>query len=288
MPAGVARTGANLPGGNFLPEVWSKKLQSKFYLNTVLSEIANHNWEGEIKGGGSKVNIRIRPTIAITDYTVNSALSYQDLVDGMIELLIDRAKSYAFKVDDIDGAQSDINIVNETTMDAAEQMKIAIDSQVLGAVYADATTALASLVVTKANVLDWIVDAGTALDEKNVPETGRFIVLPPWICGMIKKSDLKDASISGDGTSILRNGRVGQIDRFTVYSSNNVAITAGAPDTYQCIAGQKEAITFASQFVKTETLRLQDTFGDAIRGLNVFGFKTVQADALVHLPATKS
>jgi len=284
MPVGVARTGSNLPSGNFLPEVWSKKLQAKFYLNTVLSQIANHNWEGEIKGGGSKVNIRVRPTINISDYTVNSTLSYQDLVDGMIELLIDKAKSYAFKVDDIDNAQSDISIVNETTMDAAEQMKIAIDSQVLAAVYADATQAIGLTTVTKANVLDWLVDAGTALDEKNVPETGRYVVLPPWICGMIKKSDLQDASISGDGTSILRNGRVGQIDRFTVYSSNNVNL---ATTTYNCFAGQKEAITFASQFVKTETVRLQDSFGDAIRGLNVFGFKTVQADALVHMPAAK-
>jgi len=228
--------------------------------------------------------IRVRPTIAVNDYSVNSTLSYQDLVDGMIELIIDKAKSYAFKVDDIDNAQADINIVNETTMDAAEQMKIAIDKQVLAAVYADATAAIASTQVTKLNVLDWIVDAGTALDENNVPDSGRFIVLPPWICGTIKKSDLQDASISGDGTSILRNGRVGQIDRFTVYSSNNVALNTG---TYECIAGQKEAITFASQFVKTETIRLQDTFGDAIRGLNVFGFKVVQADALVHMPATK-
>lgn len=287
MPALVTRTGANLPNGNFIPEVWSKKLQAKFYKATVFGEIANTDWEGEINGQGSRVMIRVRPTITIGDYTVNGNISYQDLQDDKIELLIDKAKYYAFKVDDVDAAQSDIRIINECTTDASEQMKITIDSQVLGNVYADATTAMASQQVTKTNVLDWIVDLGTELDELNVPENGRWLVIPPWIAGMIKKSDLKDASLSGDGTSIMRNGRLGMIDRFTLYSSNNLAgsDTVGTPR--HCIAGTKHAISFASQYVKTETLRLQTSFGDAIRGLNVYGFKVTKADALVDAPAYK-
>lgn len=231
--------------------------------------------------------IRVRPTINIGDYTVNGDISYQALQDDRIELLIDKAKYYAFKVDDVDKAQSDIQVINEATTDASEQMKITIDSQVLGNVYADATTAMTSQQVTKVNVLDLIVDVGTKLDELNIPETGRWLVLPPWIAGMIKKSDLKDASLSGDGTSIMRNGRLGMIDRFTLYSSNNLAgsDTVGTPR--HVLAGTKHAITFASQYVKTETVRLQNTFGDAIRGLNVYGFKVVKGDALVDVPVYK-
>lgn len=286
MPTAMNRVGNNLPNGHFVPEVWSKKLQAKFYLTTVLDQICNHDWEGEIKGQGSKVQIRVRPTINIVDYSVNSTLSYQDLGDDKIELTIDKAKAYAFKVDDIDKAQADINVINESTMDAAENMKIAIDGDVLGSVYASAATSVSSTVVTKTDVLDWFVDLGTELDQLNVPETGRWLVIPPWIAGMIKKSDLKDASLSGDGTSIMRNGRLGMIDRFTLYSSNNIAFTGGT--TYNCMAGTKHAISFASQFVKTETLRLQETFGDAIRGLNVYGYAVTKPEALVHAPATKS
>jgi hypothetical protein len=69
-------------------------------------------------------------------------------------------------------------------------------------------------------VLNYIVDMGTVLDERNIPETGRWLVIPPWAAGMIKKSDLRNASISGDGSSLLRNGRLGMIDRFTLYASN--------------------------------------------------------------------
>lgn len=252
--------------------------------------IANHDWEGEIKGAGSKVYIRVRPTVNVGDYTVNGNINYQDLGDDKIELVIDKAKYYAFKVDDVDAAQADIRVMNEASADASENMKITVDTQVLGTVYADATTQMAGTQITAATVLNWIVDIGTALDELNVPETGRWLVIPPWVAGMIKKSDLRNASIAGtdgNGNPVLRNGKIGMIDRFELYSSNLLAGAASVGNPTKCLAGTKHAICFASQFVKTETLRLQNTFGDAIRGLNVYGFKTTKADALVNAQAYK-
>ncbi len=278
----------NLANGYFIPEVWSRKLQAKFYATTVFGAISNNDWEGEIQGQGSKVKIRKRPTVTISDYEVGGTINYQDLSDELLELLIDQAKVYAFKVDDIDRAQSDINIINETTLDASEQMKIEIDTDILANIYTDATSSLSSTIVTSTNVLEWIVDAGTELDQLNIPTNGRWLVIPPWIAGMIKKGDLKDASLAGDMTSIMRNGRLGMIDRFTIYVSNNIALTGvPASGTYHCLAGTRDFICFASQYVKTETLRLQDTFGDAIRGLNVYGYKATHPDSGVYMPATK-
>ena len=63
---------------------------------------------------------------------------------------------------------------------------------------------------------------GTVLDEANCPEQNRFLVIPAKMAGLIKQSDLKDASITGDGSTPLRNGRLGMIDRFTVYVSHNL------------------------------------------------------------------
>ncbi len=285
MPTSVTRTGSNLPNGVFLPEIWSKKINAKYYPNSVLDEIVNRNWEGEIKGQGSKVIIRKRPTITVGDYTVNGTISYQDLTDEKVELAIDQAKYFAFKVDDIDQAQADIKVLNECSEDAAKQSATAVDTDVLGSIYSSATSAITSTVVSKTTVLDWIVDGMIALDEYNAPTEGRFVVIPPWIAGMILKSDLKDASIAGDATSILRNGRLGMIGNATIYVSNNVDLNTA---TYQCIAGHKDATAFASQVTKVENVRLEDTFGDAIRGLNVYGYKVVQGDALVSMPATKS
>lgn len=289
MPTAFTRNSANLAGGNFVPEVWSKKLQAKFYASTSLAECCNTDWEGEIKEKGSKVMIRVTPTVIIGDYTEEQKITYQDLADDKIEMTVDKAKFFAFKVGDIDKAQSDIKVINEATGDAAKNMKISVEKGVYGSVYASATQTIASLQMTKLLVLDWIVDAGVALAEKNAMDgdDSPFILIPPWVSGMIKKSDLKDASISGDGKSTLRTGRLGMIDNFTIYVSNNLAggTTVGSPA--QCMAGTRKAISFASQFTKTETLRLQETFGDAVRGLNVYGFKVTQPDALVSMPCYK-
>lgn len=269
---------------NFVPEIWSKKLQTRFYSTTVLSDITNNDYEGEIRNAGDKVNIRIPPAITVADYDpMSPSITYEALGENVLELLVDKAKSYAFKVDDVLGAQSDINLINEATQDAAEKMKIAIDTQVLAAMSTAATTSIdltdigSDTTVTKNNVLDLILRAGQELDELSVPETGRWIVLPPSAITALKSSDLKDASLAGDAQSILRNGRVGQIDRFTVYSSN--LLPSNGSSEKVAVAGTKAFMSFASQFVKTETIRLESQFGDGVRGLQVYGFKAIHPDA---------
>jgi hypothetical protein len=127
-------------------------------------------------------------------------------------------------------------------------------------------------------VLDYIVDMGTVLDEANCPEGDRFMIIPAKMAGLIKKSDLRDASLAGDTTSVLRNGRLGMIDRFTLYVSHNLFKPA-AGET-QVIAGHKMGFTFASQMTNMETIRSETTFGDIIRGLQVYGYKVVKPEAL--------
>jgi N4-gp56 family major capsid protein len=302
-------------GSKFIPEIWSGKLQVKFYKSTVLAEITNNDWEGEIKGSGDKVNIRSIPTITIRDYTKGLNLTNEVPESTPIELTIDKGKYFSVVCDDVDEVQADVRLMDMFTNDAAEQMKIAIDSNVLQTVYADAAaankgttagaisgdinlgTANAALALTKDGasstkaVLDLILDMGQVLDEQNVPEAGRWMVITPWIASLIKKSDLRQAYLTGDDTSPLRNGMIGQIDRFTLFVSNSLKTVAdnsgttgsGSDDftgTY-VMAGTKDAISFASQITNVETLRAQSTFGNIVRGLNVYGFKVVKPEALV-------
>ena len=247
-------------------------------------------WEGEIKNKGSEVHIRVRPNIAGFNYETGGTIPYEDLEDAEITLLIDKARGWAFKDDDIETHQSDINFVNAAAEDAALNSKIYIEQLVFQTIYSQVATAnqMSSTVVTKANVLDWLVDASVLLDEANVPEMGRWAVLPPWICGMLYKSELKDASLTGGAKSILvSKGKMPfPIAGFEIYKNNNLY----APSTtYHCLAGHPDFCCFASQFVKTEmNLRLENTFGHAHRGLNVYGFKVTKDDAGVYMPATKS
>ncbi len=288
----------------FIPAIWSGKLQVKFYDATVLTQISNTDYEGEIKNQGDKVIIRVIPSVTIRNYVKGQALVVERPESEAIELLIDKGKYWDVAMDDVSAKQADIAWLDKFSTDATEQMKISIDTDVLAAIPAQVAAANkgatagrissafnlgaagAPVQITKANVLDYIVDCGTVLDEQNVPETGRFMVIPAFVAGLIKKSDIKDASLSGDGTSVMRNGRIGIIDRFNTYMSNNVPYTVGDL-AYSMIFGTKAGLTFASQIVKTEKLRSEHAFEDIVRGLNVFGHKVVKSEALGILYAKK-
>ncbi|CAB5220404.1 hypothetical protein UFOVP236_48 [uncultured Caudovirales phage] len=288
----------NSYAANFIPEIWSGKLQVKFYKSTVLGEITNNDWEGEIKGQGDKVKIRTIPTITIRDYTKGMNLTNEVPVSTPLELTIDNGKYFSVVIDDVDAAQADVKLMDMFTNDASQQMKIGIDALVLSGIKDGAASAnkgatagaisgnlnlgtdASPVGFSKTTALDTILNMGLALDEQNVPEEGRWIVLPAWAGALIKGSELRQAYLTGDSVSPLRNGKIGMIDRFTVYLSNNLPKT-GDGDSY-IMAGTRDAVSFASQITNVETLRAQSTFGNIMRGLNVFGYKVTKPEALVN------
>jgi hypothetical protein len=287
--------------GNFIPEIWSGKLIENFYDATVLAAISNTDYEGEIRQYGDTVNIRTTPEITIRDYVKGQTLTVENPDKPKLQLVIDKGEYFACVEDDVDKVQSDINLMDTWSKDASERMKIKIDQRVLtdilpgiaaankgaaaGAISASFNlgTNASPLTVTKDGagattpVVDLLVDLGTVLDEANAPEDNRFVVIPAKMAGLIKKSELKDAALTGDSMSIVRNGRLGMIDRFTVYVSHNLYKTSGK---YSIIAGHKYGFTFASQMTNMETIRSESTFGNIIRGLQVYGYKVVKGEAL--------
>lgn len=266
---------------NFIPEVFSKLLQAKFYKKSILPEISNTDYEGEISGQGDKVVIRTVPAVTINNYA--GTITTQELTTAKVEMLIDKAKYYSFKVDDVLAAQADINLLEGASTDAAEGMRIAVETDVLAGAVTGATTIGSQTTITAANILTNILTMSKQLDELNIPEEGRFIVLSPEFISLLKQSELRQAYLTGDGTSPLRNGLVGMVDRFKVFQSNMVYTAASGADSgyTHVLAGHPKALSFASQFTNTETVRMESTFGDQVRGLKVYGSKVVTPDALV-------
>ena len=265
---------------NFIPEVFSKLLQAKFYSKSVLPEISNTDYEGEISGQGDKIVVRTVPAVTINDYA--GTITTQELTTAKVEMLIDKAKYYSFKVDDVLAAQADINMLEGASSDASEGMRIAVETDVLAAAVTGATTIGSQTTITASNILANILVLAKTLDELNIPEEGRFIVLSPEFISMLKQSELRQAYLTGDATSPLRNGLVGMVDRFKVFQSNMVYTAASGADSgyTHVLAGHPKALSFASQFTNTETVRMESTFGDQVRGLKVYGSKVVTPDAL--------
>jgi hypothetical protein len=298
----------------FIPQLWSGKLNVKFYLTTIFGEIANTAYEGEIKGMGDSIIINNIPTISISDYTIGQNLNYQVPVPNTVELPIDRAKYFGVNVNDVLEHQAKPALMSMFTDDASKQMAIAIDKLILleeynqgspsnkgtiagvisGTINLGSDTAPVDLaaVTTPPNnkILDVILGLASVLDEQNVPDTERWLVIDPATRLRLMQSPLQQAYLTGDDKSILRNGKLGVIDRFTIYLSNQLpkapagqnpdgTPNPGSVKRRVIIAGHSSALTFAAQITKTESLQNPNDFGQLVRGLNVFGKKMIKPEA---------
>ena len=309
-------SGNSLQATGFIPEIWSGKLVEKFYASTVLAAISNTDYEGEIKNKGDRVKIRTKPTITIHNYESDGLLGLDRPTGGTVELYIGNGKYFSLILDDVMEVQSDLNILSMWSDDAAQQLKITVDSDVLDGIVgqmAAANQGVSAGVITgslnlgakgsavtivgrnpaagQVELLDLLLRMGQALDEQNIPEIGRWVVMPAWAGRMIKQSELRQAYLSGDSVSMLRNGRLGMVDRFTIYISNLLP-NNGTDSTnfnsgeWPLFAGHAHGLTFASQIAKIETLRSELTFGQILRGLQVYGYAVVDGKALVQAQVT--
>ena len=309
---------ADYVAAGFIPEIWSGKLIEKFYAATVLAAISNTDYEGEIKSYGDRVKIRTKPTLAINNYLINADLTLQRPVGSNVELTIDQGKYFAAILDDVIEKQSDINNMSIWADDASEQMKIVVDSDVLlfllGAANAANQGLTAGVISGNINlgvtgtplstvgrnpttgqveIIDVILRIGQCLDEQNIPETGRWVVMPTWATFQLKRSELREVFVSGDQVSILRNGKFGQIDRFTIYASNLLpkGVITGPPalaaNEYVIYGGHAHGLTFASQLTNVETIRSERTFGQILRGLQVYGRQVLDNKAICQAIVTQ-
>jgi len=303
-------TANTLQATGFIPEIWSAKLVEKFYASTVLAAISNTDYEGEIANMGDRVKIRTKPTVTIRDYLADGLLALDRPSGGSVELYIGIGKYFSLILDDVMEVQSDLNILSMWSDDAAQQLKIVVDRDVLGGIVVQANaknrgaaagvisgnlnlgvkgTPLAvkgyPVLGTDISITDVLLRLGQVLDEQNIPEQGRWVVMSAAAGRYIKQSELRQVYVSGDGTSMLRNGRLGQIDRFTIYISNLLPSSATDATNFAAgeqpvYAGHAHALTFASQISKVETLRSELTFGQILRGLQVYGYQVVDNTAL--------
>lgn len=297
--------------GTFIPTLWSGKLAEKFYAASTYADCANTDWEGDIKNMGDTVVINVIPTITVSAYSVGTTLSYQVPVGSTIDLLINQGFYFAVQVSDVLEYQSKPNLMDMFTNDAAMQMKIAVDREAwlntfntgaaanygatAGAISGNYNLGIDTAPVTMSatTILPMINALGAVLDEQNVPETDRWLVLTPYDRQLLLSSNLAQAQFMGDSKSIQRNGQIGQIDRFTVYVSNLTPIGAagyawgsstttesGALKRRSMIAGHKSALSFASQINKVENIPNPNDFGQLVRGLNVYGRTCTQPQGL--------
>ena len=276
-------------------DVMSAMVEETLRKSLVLGDVVNTKYEGTISAAGDSVLIPVIGDVTISDHTANDTITYEALDATNQKLIIDQQKRFSFAVDDVDSRQALVDVSAAYANRAAYQLKDAADSFIAGK-YGDAAvtsglgTTAVPLSVTAADttgsyvgIYDLLARIAKGLDNANVPTEGRFLVVSPWVHS---KMVLKGALQYTQNADAAVNGKVGRLMGFDIRVSNNIT-NANAAAT-KIIAGHTMAISFASQILNVETMRLETKFGTGVRGLYVYGAKVVQPSALACATVTEA
>src|SRR5215208_5744036 len=188
-----------------LPQIWSARILAKLEKNLVFAQpgVVNRDYEGDIRADGDRVHIHSFNDLTIGTYTKNSTtITYENLTDTRVTLLIDQSKYFAFQVDDIDAASDR----------AAYQLAEVADSYV-ASLYSGASTSNPDNTIetsrfTSTNVYQKLVDLSVLMDQVNLPAGGRFVVVPPWVKGLLLQNS---SFVTAAKPDAVLNGEIGRI-----------------------------------------------------------------------------
>jgi len=255
---------------NYIPELWNVAMMDDFRKAHVLGKVCRCKIDAPITKRGQTVHISGIGSISIGTYT-GADITMQSLSDAGITMKIDQAKYFDFTVDDVDALQANGDLMSEATKKATYSLKDVADQYINTVMAAGAglsTTAEGTMDVTA--IISNVAEMALALDEAEVPEEMQWIVMPKWantkllLAGIYHAQDLK-GNINGFITNVLG------ID---MYKSSNIGATAP-------LAGAYGAVAYAEQIIETKAFEPEKRFGDALKGLHVYGVKVVLPNALV-------
>ncbi len=270
----------------YIPELWSQLINANLRKTLVGRAIVNTDYAGEIKQKGDVVHI-LRPTAITTSAYTGADITFQAPASTELLLTIDQARSFGFSILD----QTRLQLPNYAQIQAiyAEEASFALndacDTYILNrAADVPSNNIVDTVKLTKTNITDTIADAAKLLDLRNVPATDRWIVLTPEEASILLKATgfvAQTTSAAGQQIAVQGVTAIGSIYGFMVYVSNNVSTaTVSTKQVRNLLFGHRAAITFAEQIVSVEQGRLQNNFGDFVKGLHVYGLKTIKPEAL--------
>jgi hypothetical protein len=277
----------------FNPELWTSALLSPFEKALVYGFLTNRDYEGEISAYGDRVRINTISDPTISNYTKSTDMSApEDLQSADQVLVIDQAKSFNFFVDSIDQAQNRAPVLAKATQRAGYKLRDVVDQFIAGlytgvasgnTIGSDGSPITPTANTAGTAAYEYIVDMNTKLTQANAPQEGRWVVLTPAYYALLQKDNRFVANGTPGNMDVLTNGRVGRAAGMDIYVSNNAPKVSS---NWKIIAGLNDAISFAAQITEMDAYKPEKRFGDALKGLMVYGAKLVRPDAIVVTTST--
>ena len=286
-------TAINVQAGGFTTELFSKKVNIKLDKQGTYTDIVNRKWEGEIKNEGDRVTIYTIGNLTAKDYDPKNptAIVYDNPTGDKQQLIVDQIKIIPFKVGDVQNLWANLNLIDQYTDRIAVAGAETKDAHLHTVAVAGAGTKLydsSALALTEDNIWKLICQLQATLKRKNALKNGRdysgkrpALVVSPEVEGILLQS--KNYFANAFGNEVLRKGQIGTIGLFDVFTNT---VNGDGTGDQTIVALTSDAITYAEQITKTETLRDKDEIGDFVRCLMVYGSKVVNPDCIVTAKVT--
>lgn len=278
---------------NFIPEIWSARLLKHLDGKLVFKQLVNTDYEGEIRNFGDTVRVNRVGDITVGTYTKGSDIADpEELTGDQLLLTIDQFKYFNFYVDDVDAAQQNPKIMDEAMKRAGFALANEVDKYIAG-LHTNAGVVLDNAGsgfqvgsnTGQKNPYDLIIDVVEAMDTNKIDAVDRWIVIPPWLHAELLKSAEYKLAFQDYKTT----GEIPVIAGMKVLMSTNLPTVKISNVNHTVIlAGTNMAISFAQQLNKVEVYRPEKRFGDAVKGLLLFGAKVFYPESLVKIVAKKA
>ncbi len=253
------------------PEYFSRRMQRKYFKETVYPVISNYEEVAQLKKGDT-LHRPYRSTLVVNTVGTGGSYTRQDISDSDEYLTVSTKKEVSFYVEEYDELQSNYPTANLYAADAGQALGNHIDGDVLGEYDQAASTvddgdlggtASNGLTLTTSNILNVFGKARKALDSQNIPQNDRWAVISPEFFDVLWQFIAGKESNLGDTTG--QNGNVGTYGGFKLYKSN--------------------ALGWSAKLVVNSTISDGDTV--TINGV-VFTFETSTLDAIGKVKAETS
>jgi len=267
----------------FNKEVWATNIQGLLKNASVANTIANRNVVPS--DAGDKFHILGISDVSVADYTQGSGLTYADPTgtDTEFTFNVDKVVPLIAYDKDVKQASADWQMIYADR--AGYKLRDAFDSAVFGdhaswtANNYETGTTEWTVGATGAQVPEFFASVVEAMDTLNLPQDGRYIVLPPKMRQAINLWLAGKGSNFGD--SVSANGFAGSLFGLDVFITNNLTT---ATNVTHCPAGVKAHGLATADLISpedVEVLRDPAEYANYIRTRLVAGYKVYKGAEII-------
>lgn len=208
---------------NFIPTVWSARVQANLDKRLVAGRIVNRAYEQEAQSGTVKIN---KPgDVAVSSHSKGATITYGAPASGQKTLSLNQRKIAGFTIDDLDKIQANVALVEQYSQRMGYALADDIDRYIFSLYtgFGLADVAIDVTTVSAAEVRNAFADMQAQLNLNNVLGDPWVVLSPRAYAAMMKDTAITQATDRGD--AVLESGALGRFMGFMLYTSNNLGGT---------------------------------------------------------------